>query len=288
MASDFFAQPLNHTETARVRPLLALWINIQAALESIGGNVLRSFLTVLGVVIGVASVIILVAFGDGARVEITGQIDTLGSNVAVVMPGKLQGQSNFNPTGGLGVSNISDGDVEALRQVKGVRAVAPLMFLGGGVFRGDTPASICMPIATVPAFQQVRRLSVDRGRFFTDAEMEQPVCVLGTGILKDLFKDEDPLGKKITVSEHEYTIIGVVSDRAVGSGLFGGDELNAIVYIPMTLAQKRTETKQIHRIFVEITAGENPDAVVENARQVILARHDGRDDFSFVRAKELL
>jgi putative ABC transport system permease protein len=271
-----------------MRPLDAMRINVGAALDSLRGNWFRSFLTVLGVVIGVASVIILVAFGTGAQKEITSQIDTLGTNVAIIVPGKLRGQSNFNPTGGLGISNLSDKDVAAVRSVAGVRRVAPLLFLGGGVYRGEEPAKICMPVATTSEFVHIRRLTVDKGRFFTDAEMDQPVCVLGTGIRKDLFPNEDPLGKQISVNEHKYRIVGVVKERNVGSGLFGGEELDALIYMPLTAVQRLNETRQLHRIFMEFEPGRDPDVVTEAARKAVLATHGNKDDFSLLRAKELL
>jgi len=272
--------------TARV--LDALRINVGAALESLGRNWFRSFLTILGVVIGVASVIVLMAFGMGAQKEITGQIDTLGTNVAIVLPGKLKGQSNFNPTAGMGVSNLSLADVEAVRAVAGVRSVAPLMFLGGGVYRGDKPATICMPIATSPEFVAIRRLAIDRGRFFTPEEMDRAVCVLGVGIKKDLFGEEDPLGKEITLNEHPYRVIGVVRERNIGSGLFGGEELDALIYTPLTIAQRLNEMKRLHRILIEMVPGQDPDAITERTRQALLAAHGNRDDFSLLRAKELL
>jgi putative ABC transport system permease protein len=271
-----------------VRPLSALLTNIGAAFDSLRGNWFRSFLTILGVVIGVASVIVLVAFGQGARKEITAQIDTLGANVAILVPGKMQGQKNFNPIGGMGVSNLTERDVEIIRQVPGIRAVAPITFLGGGVYRDDRPAAICMPIATVPEFQGIRRLTMVAGRFFRPEEMDRPVCVLGAGIKKDLFGKEDPLGKMVTVNEQDYQVIGLAGARNVGSGLFGGDELDAIIYLPLTIVQRLTRTRQIHRMFVEVTPGTDPDRVLDRVRQGVLRAHGNRDNFSLVRAKELL
>jgi putative ABC transport system permease protein len=271
-----------------LRPLGALAINVGAALASLRGNWFRSILTILGVVIGVASVIILVAFGHGAQKEITGQIDTLGANVAIVIPGKLRGQSNFNPTAGLGISNLTEKDLKAVRRVPGVRAAAPIIFLGGGVYRGDKPAAICMPIGTTPEFQQIRRLSIDAGRFFTHEELDEQVCVLGTGVRKDLFGEEDPLGQSISINEQPYRVVGVVRERSIGSGLFGGDELDALIYIPIKVVHRLNETRTLHRLFMEFETGSRPDELVERVRQAMLSSHGGRDDFSLVRAKELL
>ncbi len=270
------------------RTWTALRLNMGAALDSLRGNWFRSTLTMLGVVIGVAAVIILIAFGQGAQKEITSQIDTLGTNVAILLPGKVQGQQNFNPAGGMGISNLKRGDLDAIRSVRGIRAVAPLAFVSGGVYRDAKPASICMPIATVPAFAPIRRLSIASGHFLTDAELDRPVCVLGSGIKKDLFGAQSPVGKSITVNDQAFTVIGVVSERSIGSGLFGGDELDAIVYLPLPAFQRITRTDQVHRILMEVEPGRNPEQVVERVRAAVLRSHAGRDNFSILRAKELL
>jgi putative ABC transport system permease protein len=271
-----------------LRFLAALRTNVGTAFVSLRSNWLRSFLTILGVVIGVAAVIVLAAFGNGARREITSQIDTLGANVAVLMPGKMQGEKNFNPMGGLGISNITAADLEALRSVPGLRAIAPVTFIGGGVYRDDTPASICLPIATTPDFLQIRRLQIAAGRFFTDEELDQAVCVLGTGVRKDLFGEEDPVGQAVTINNDEFRVVGVVSERTIGSGLFGGDELDAIIYLPNAVVARLTAISQIHRVFLEVDPGANPDTVVEEVRQAVMATHGGKDDFSILRSKELL
>lgn len=273
---------------ARLRWRATLALNVGAAIDSLRSNVFRAGLTVLGVVIGVAAVIVLVAFGEGAQREITAQIDTLGANVAIVMPGKVQGSTNFNPTGGLGVSNITDRDMEAVRKVHGVRRVAPVMFVTGGIYRGSQPAKICMPLATVPEIQEIRRLQMASGRFFRADEMDRQICVLGAGIKKDLFPNEDPVGKKIAVNENEYEVVGVVRDRSIGSGLFGGEELDAIIYLPQTVVRRLTQTTQIHRAFVEVDPSTRPETILAEARQAIQAAHKNRDDFSVVGSKELL
>src|SRR5262249_25670678 len=140
-------------------------IGLEAARDSIWGNKLRSGLTMLGVVIGVASVIVLIAFGQGAKQEVTAQIDTLGTNVAVVVPGKNRGEPGFNPVSALAASNLTEHALEALRRTRGVRRVAPLMFVGGTVSRGARMAQVCLPLATTPEFARIRRLSIQAGRF---------------------------------------------------------------------------------------------------------------------------
>ncbi len=272
------------------RQVLGPWlaINVGTALASLRGNWFRTGLTMLGIIIGVASVIILVAFGQGARWEITSQIDTLGTNVAVLMPGKVTGQANFNPTGGLGLSNLSQKDVEEVLRVPGIRRAAPITFIAGAVYRGKKPADICMPIATTPEFPLIRRLRVDGGRFFTEAEMNEQVCVLGLGIKKTLFGTEDPIGKPVAVNGAEFRVVGIAAERSIGSGLFGGEELDAMIYLPQRTIMRLMESKIIHRIFMEFDPQANPDAVTDRLQKAVLKSHGDRDDFTVLRAKELM
>ena len=264
-----------------------LLLHCGSALASLRANGLRSFLTVLGVVIGVASVIVLVAFGEGAREEITGQIDTLGTNVTIVLPGKLQGQRNFNPMGGMGLSNLTRQDVETVASTPGVLAVAAVTFVGGGVYRGDRAASICFPIATEPALMRIRRFTMNAGRFLEAGDAGQRVCVLGTGVAKDLFETEQPVGREISVNGVDYTVVGVASQRGF-SAAFGGDEMEALIYLPLATIEQVTGISLIHRIFVEIDPTVEAGPVLDRVRRRLLDSHGGRDDFSLVGSRELL
>jgi putative ABC transport system permease protein len=265
-----------------------LRVNLHAAAEAIWGNRLRSGLTILGVVIGVASVIVLIAFAEGARQEVTAQIDTLGTNVAVVTPGKSRGEAGFNPMSTLGVSNLSHRDVEALRRTRGVLAVAPIMFVGGTVYRGDRPAEICLPLGTTPEFGRIRRLKVKAGRFLAAADEDQFVCVLGSGIARDLFKDEDPVGQVVKINRFPCRVIGVVEPRAVSNSIFGGADLDAIVYLPLAGTQRLLGVQQVHRIFVEVDARRRPGPLIERVRQAVLVEHKQVDDFSLFTSKDIL
>src|SRR5207249_1667680 len=109
----------------------------------------------------------------------------------------------------------------------------------------EKPAKICMPLATVPELKTIRRLTLAAGRFFGPDELDRQICVLGSGIKKDLFPDEDAIGKKIAVNDQQYEVVGIVRDRTIGSGLFGGEELDAIIYLPQEAVRRLTQTKQI-------------------------------------------
>ncbi len=274
------AAPVTHSQALRV--------NVRAAMEAIWSNPLRSSLTMLGVIIGVASVIVLIAFGLGAEQEVTSQIDSLGTNVAVIVPGKNRGEPGFNPIGGFGVTNLSHQDVAALRQTRGVQAVAPLMFVGGIIYREGRPAKISLPIGTTPEFGPIRRLKLRGGRYLALEDADQRVCVLGSAIARDLFPKEAAVGKPIQFGRERFTVVGIAEQRAVSGSFLGGGDLDAIVYLPLQTMQQLYGVRQIHRIFVQIDHRRKPGPVLEAVRQAVLRSHGGLDDFSVLTSKDIL
>jgi putative ABC transport system permease protein len=127
------------------------------------------------------------------------------------------------------------------------------------------------------------------GRFLTAEDMERRVCVLGAGIARELFpQGERAAGQSIQVNGVDYQVVGVVAERTIGSGLFGGDELDALVYLPLPVVERLTGTSQVHRVFIEVDPRVEPEQVTEAVRAAILELHGGRDDFSLLRARELL
>src|SRR5579871_2505903 len=194
-------------------------LNTGAALRALWQNRLRSSLTVLGVVIGVASAILLIAISEGAQYEISAQIESLGANLIFVAPGKIQGDMGLSPMSAVGLSTLTVRDLAAVQQAKGVRAVVPLTFMAGGVRRGDHWATLSLPMATTPTYQDVRRLTLTEGHFFTAAEDNQSVCVLGSSLKEDLFPKEPAVGKTVAVNQNRYRVIGVAKTRAISSSI---------------------------------------------------------------------
>src|SRR5438552_1372349 len=133
---------------------------MMAAVRALKEHPLRSGLTMLGIVIGVASAVILIAIGEGARDQVTGQIESLGANFVIVVPGQMRGPMGFNPMSSIGISTLTLSDLEGVRRCPTVRGVAPLMFLAGGVRRGERWASISVPMATTPEFSVIRQLKL--------------------------------------------------------------------------------------------------------------------------------
>jgi putative ABC transport system permease protein len=263
-------------------------LNLRAAAQALWQNRLRSSLTVLGVVIGVASAILLIAISEGAQQEITGQIESLGANLIFVVPGKVQGQMGFSPMSTVGLSTLTEQDVPAVRQARGVRAVVPLTFMAGGVRRGDHWAGLSLPMATTPTYQDVRHLSLTEGRFFSAGEDDQPVCVLGSSLKDDLFPKETAVGKTIAVNQNRYRVIGVAKTRAVSSSAFGGGDLDAIAYLPLKAVTRRTGSREVHRLLVQVDSHFPPKFLTAQIRMALQRSHGGVEDFTVLTPDEVL
>jgi putative ABC transport system permease protein len=201
------------------------------ALREIRRNLTRAFLTVLGIVIGVAAVVTMVTLGRGATVAVKAQISNLGSNLLILRPG--QGWNSW------GVPQFSLPDVQAIReQVPGIRAVAP--------FGNATVPAIYLENArntdiqaTTPDYFQIANWKIALGRFFTEADVVDgaAVCVIGETIRKELFgKDIDPIGKKIRLKNMSLEVVGVTAVK--GQGGFG-DDLDDNIITPISTLRRR-------------------------------------------------
>ena len=206
------------------------------ALRAIRRNVLRSTLTILGIVIGVAAVIAMVTLGNGTTARVTASIKSLGSNVLIVTPGAQAGRG----PGGAAVAGpaFTIRDVTAITQsISGINAVAPIAGARGQVVSGNQnwPTTIT---GTSNDYFVVRDWPMAIGREFTDAEMRggRAVCIIGATVRKEVFGVQDPLGASIRVHNVPCEIVGVLSSK--GQSMGGNDQDNVVI-LPLRTVQRR-------------------------------------------------
>lgn len=214
------------------------------AIREIRRNLMRSFLTVIGIVIGVAAVITMVTLGRGATETIKSQISKMGNNLLVIYPGQNWSSSGA-PMFGLA-------DVEAVReQVPGIASVAPLVSKDTLMVYQDESHTFDVK-GTTPNYFQIANWTLASGRFFTDQELLEsaPVCVLGESIRKALFGEGvDPVGSKVRVKTMTLEVIGVTG--AKGQGGFG-DDLDDNMTIPYTTMIHRLTGRQGGKNFNQV------------------------------------
>ena len=204
------------------------------ALRAIRRHILRSFLTVLGIVIGVAAVITMVTVGNGVTASVQSQISALGANTLMIVP-DTQGRA----AGSAAIRPFTVGDVEAIReQVGGVKAVAGLRQIGVSLqYEGVKWSTNGQGASNVGL--DVQGLTVASGRGFTDAEETagKAVCIIGETVKKNVFRDQDPIGKRLRVNKISCPVIGVLKKR--GQGGPGGNDPDDVVEMPLRAVQRQ-------------------------------------------------
>jgi putative ABC transport system permease protein len=258
------------------------------ALESLNANKVRSSLTILGIVIGVAAVIAMLAVGTGAQNTITGSINGIGTNLLFVFPGnQQQNVKNIQP--------LTQGDVTAISdtlQAPSVALVAPVIQSSFDVtFSGQQTTSQVSGIT--PAHESVRNDKLTEGAFISDQDLlgHASVAVIGPDVADKLFGRKDGVvGETIRIAGQPFRIIGLLASR--GGGSFGSQD--NVVYIPMTTAQSRL----IHRnnnkydiVFVQAVSPDQVNAASDEVSQILRTRHRtqiGVDDFTVMTQQDIV
>ena len=261
---------------------------LKIAVRALRRNILRSFLTMLGIIVGIASVIVGVSMGTGAKAEVDKRIASMGQNLITVMSGNM---SRGGVRGGFGMApNLSVEDYEALRrEVPGVAASSPEARTQGQINAGNQNTSV--QISGVSAeYLTARSWPLRGGDNFTDADVRgaAKVCLIGSTTAKTLFGENvDPVGQTIRIKNAPFTIVGWL--EAKGSGSFGQDQ-DDLVLVPYTSVMKRLsgDTK-FRSIFVQAESSSAIPAVQAQLTEFLRQRHqiaEGKDDDFMVRTQQ--
>jgi putative ABC transport system permease protein len=228
-----------------------VWETIKLALLAIFRNTLRSFLTVLGIVIGVAAVIAMVTVGGGTTAQVTEDISKLGSNLLFVTPGQGAGPGGASAA----AASFDAGDIAAMRQqIKGVKAIAPITRAAASAIYGNENWRTSIT-GTTNEYFITQAWSFASGRQFFDTELRsgKAVCIIGQTVSKELFGMSDPIGSKIRLKNVSCEIIGLLA--AKGQSSFGQDQ-DDIVVMPIRAVQRRFLGNQdIQTIFISAQDG---------------------------------
>jgi putative ABC transport system permease protein len=263
-----------------------LWDTILLALREIRRNVMRSFLTILGIVIGVASVITMVTLGGGATVLVTQQIASLGSNLLMITPGKRMG-----PGAAPSAAPFRVKDAEAIaRDVPSIAAVAPASSQSVMAILGNENWSTTAT-GTDNEYLKVRNWSLKAGRLFSDSELRAgaSVCLLGETVRQKLFGGLDPIGSRIRLGKLSFQVIGLL--EAKGQSGMGRDQ-DDLVLMPLQTFQRRISGNQyVSLIQVSVRDGASTEKAQRDIERLMRARRhvapNADDDFSVMDMKEI-
>lgn len=253
-----------------------MWLNtLLLALREIRRNLLRSFLTMLGIVIGVGAVITMVTLGNGATRAVQTQIASLGSNLLMVLPGQRMG-----PGGGGGPA-FNVGDVEAIAsQIGGVRLVAPEVRSSATLVANGRNWSASLTGSTQDWFS-VSNWTLASGRGFEPDEerVGAAVCVIGATVRRELFGSADPIGEQVRVKKFSCTVVGLLGPK--GQGAMGNDQDNLLVLPLATMQRRVVGHTRINTILVSMRDGTDATTMKAGLRDLMRERRklaDNEDD----------
>ncbi len=259
------------------------------AWASLVANKLRSLLTMLGIIIGVAAVIALVSIGNGVKQDIEDSISSLGSNLLVVMPGAPR-TPGVRPSQG-SMKSLKISDYEAIAKLEGVKAASP-MTNGSYVVIYQNKNWTTSVAGVNSNFQDVNNWTMTSGRFFSDKNVQnrERVAVVGQTVVKNLFADEDPVGKEIRVKNIPFRVIGVLKSK--GNGTMGNDQDDTVL-IPYTTSMERVEgIDYLRRVYVVAKDDEGIDRLQADIENLLRVRHNIKDtnldDFNIQNMKSIM
>ncbi len=268
---------LDKSQEPGVLSLSGLGEATSMAMRALRANIFRTVLTLLGIVIGVGSVVTMMAIGEGAKQAVVQQIGSMGTNLLVVRPGGHNMRGYNGP-----VATLTSDDADAIAKLPGIASAVPESSGGATVRLGDVDYQTQVD-ATTPAFSDVRNWPVSSGIFFSDQDETSyaTVAVLGQTVVDNLMPDGgSPIGRYVLINNVPFEVIGVMTRK--GAGTFGNDQ-DDVVFIPLSTGTLRIFGQHyVRSVTISVADVSQMDAVQDRVTSVLTARHNNTEDF-FVR-----
>lgn len=242
---------------------------LRVAWEGITANKVRSLLTMLGIIIGVAAVIIMIAISAGTEATIAEQINSLGANLIIITPKR--------GTPGASRTLVYDDMAAIAEEVRGITGVTAEQSTTSLVVKAGNNSLELSATGTTADFPDVRDVPVGDGRFFNEAELDRKakVTVLGYGIAQDLFGNDDPIGQTLTIGTTKFTVVGVMAEKGVVADV----DYDGRIYIPITVVFQKFLPSQIaadrvRTIYTQAESQETMDSTILQIESLLARRHD--------------
>jgi len=262
----------------------------KVSLKAVANNKMRSFLSMLGIIIGVAAVIIMMAIGQGSKESIRSELSTMGTNLLTIRPGAdMRGGVRQDPSS---MQTLKTADYERiLREKKFVTKVSPEVTASGQIIYGNNNTNTSM-YGESTDYLEIKQWEVEEGECFTDEDIKKAakVCVVGATIVKELFDGHDPVGKTIRFKSIPMRIVGVLKSKGYNS--WGMDQDNVVI-APYTTVMKRLAAQTwFSSIVCSAVTEELSDAAIEELTQILRDNHklkdDADDDFTIRSQAEMM
>lgn len=272
-----------------MRILLGTYIH--NARQSMRSNRTRSFLTMLGVTIGVASITTILALSAGANTIVRSQVDALGGNITIVRPGitatsGLDQLSHLSVTEQFETSSLTALDVTTIQELPHVSAVAPLMVLYGTVASGAQTSPHTPIVATTPSLETVNRIAISEGQFLDD-KLNPMTAVIGPQLSIDIFGTEHSIGKTVHIKGERFTVIGVLK-RQNNPVNYNNVDFDKAVFVTLTTGISLNQgSLHLQQINVQSNSVEHLESVITDINKALLRTHLGEIDFSVLSGEQI-
>ena len=262
---------------------------LKSSLGDFKRNKVRTVLTSLGILIGVMSVVLLIALGLGLKNYISQQFDSLGTNLLIVFPGKILGNNGgFSAgSGGFGIILFDERDVTSLKRAKLAEYVVPV-FEKMVKVKSSTENELTSIYGTTADMFPIRNYELMEGSFFSDTDSQRGArkAVIGSKISEKLFSSNVAvIDKKIRVENIQYTVVGVLKSK--GGGGFGGPDFDSAIYVPYKSAISLNPNKSFISIYLKAKDEVDISSFKNEAKNILLKRYK-EDDFSIIEQTEIL
>jgi len=258
----------------------------QFATGSLRGNPTRTLLMILAMSIGVASVVVLTALGEGARLYVVNQFSSLGTNLVIVLPGRTE-TAGIGPGMLLGQipREITLDDAEAILRSRAVKRIAPLT-VGTATLSRDALNREVVVLGSTSDLLEVRHMSLGIGKFLPPGDIHESasVCVLGNQMKRELFGNEQAVGQWVRLGDRRFRVIGVLGEQGESMGM----RTDELVIIPVASAHQLFNTSGLFRIMIEAKSRDVIDQVKHDAEQIMFQRHNGEKDVTVITQDAVL
>jgi len=258
---------------------------LQFAARSLSGARTRTGLMLLAMSIGVASVVLLTALGEGARRYVVDEFAQLGTDLLIMMPGRNETTGGAPPLFGETPRDLTLQDALALKRHPSIHSVAPISLGNAPVSNGAREREVTI-VGSTAEFFPIRHISVGSGQALPPGEAERAnnLVVLGHKLRRELFDGESVLGRWVRIHDRRFRVIGVLKNT--GQSL--GQELGDMAFIPVASAQQLFDSPALFRVLIQARSKEDLVSAQKAAREIIRNRHDGEDDVTIIAQDAML
>lgn len=265
-------------------------VDLKIAITNLKATRVRTLLTILGIVIGVASVTVVFSLGEGARTMLTNEVKTLGDDVLTVRPGKAirdDGKvTSYNFLAALSASTLTEHDLRSITETSGVDAAAPLMLITGSLSNPDRHESQGTIVATTADAEQVLDLKLRAGEFI-NPESPRGTVVLGQDLAVSLLHSDGVIGQKVIIRGQEFTVSGILKHFDSSASVSNVFDLNSAAFIQMDDGKGFNQgIAQIQQINIRAQSVGEARATADAVQKKLLENHGGEEDFSVLRPEE--